>query len=99
MPTPSEAVMSTQSPCAPRGGSRSSPADQLVDPIERAAPKAAPASSTNNGSYGTRVKSDAAAGESPKASVTLKEQQRHRARPDSRERRRGRAAPQRTGFR
>lgn len=77
MPTPSEAVMSTFSPCALRGESRSSPALQLADPVERTARKAAPASPTRNGSYGTRFKSNPAAGESPKAGLALKEQHRH----------------------
>lgn len=69
--------MSTLSPSVLHGGSRSSPALQLADPVERTARKAAPASPTSNGRYGTRFKSNPTAGESPKASVALKEQHRH----------------------
>jgi hypothetical protein len=68
--------MSTLSLGALHGASRRPPALPLTDPVERLASNAARASSTNNGTCGTPVKSNAAAGEFGKASVPLKQQQR-----------------------
>jgi hypothetical protein len=67
--------MSTLSPGALHGGLRSSPPLPLTDPAERPAGQAPPASATSNGSRATWV-NNAAARESRRASVALKQQQR-----------------------
>lgn len=68
--------MSTLSPAVRHRGSRRSPALPLGDHVPRPPSNRAPASGTSNGSFGTRFKSNPAAGESRRAGAALKQQQR-----------------------